>query len=200
MRTVAAMSAAESRTSVESGRASSLPERRSTNIARKCDKTRFTPARRTVESAARRKFQPLCRNSSRRKGLRRARSDGSVFILNLLISVGQCGKAVLSRKRQSAVPIAADSISDQPVEKKRATVGMGSEKINRRLRTLLKLQKKPRYEGKSRTGAFRREGNGRYFASTPVNRRMAVSFIADRDEILTTSPVCGAWMNFPLPI
>ena len=36
-------------------------------------------------------------------------------------------------------------------------------------------------------------------ASTPVKRRMAVSFMADSFVILTTSPVCGEWMNVPSP-
>ena len=38
-----------------------------------------------------------------------------------------------------------------------------------------------------------------YFASTPVKRRIAVSCMADSLEILTTSPVRGEWMNWPLP-
>ena len=48
-------------------------------------------------------------------------------------------------------------------------------------------------------GQSRRQGPFPQPASAPVMRRTAVSFMAERFVILTTSPVWGEWMNLPSP-
>ena len=48
-------------------------------------------------------------------------------------------------------------------------------------------------------GQSRRQGPFPQPANAPVMRRTAVSFMAERFVILTTSPVWGEWMNLPSP-